>query len=114
MTTYRRWDIVLVPFPFSDLTAAKKRPALVLSPNEFNRSGADLVVAFITSRMDVSPRPGDYRIRSWKESGLPKASLLRMKLATIDRDTVVKKIGRLRQEEQDGVRKVLSEFFLES
>ncbi len=114
MTTYRRWDIILVPFPFTDLTAAKKRPALVVSPDESNRYGADLVIAFITSHMDVSPRIGDYRIRSWKESGLPKESLLRMKFATIDRGIVVKRIGRLHHEERDGVREVLSEFFLGS
>jgi len=38
---------------------------------------------------------GDYRIRFWQESGLPKASLLRMKFATIDREIIVKRIGRL-------------------
>jgi mRNA interferase MazF len=114
MTAYRKWDILLVPFPFADLTTAKKRPALVVSPDAYNRSGPDLVIAFITSRTDVPPRPGDHRIQFWKESGLPKASLLRMKFATIDRDIVVKRIGHLHPPEQGGVRAVLSKFFAES
>jgi mRNA interferase MazF len=114
MTAYRKWDILLVPFPFTDLTSAKKRPALVVSPDVYNRSGPDLVIAFITSQTDVRPRPGDYRIRTWKESGLPKPSLLRMKFATIDREIVLKKIGRLQQAEQSNVRGVLAEFFAES
>jgi mRNA interferase MazF len=114
MTAYRKWDIILVPFPFSDLTAAKKRPALVVSPDAYDRSGSDLVIAFITSRTDIPPRPGDHRIQSWKESGLPKASLLRMKFATIDRDIVVRKIGQLHMPERSSVRRILSEFFAES
>jgi mRNA interferase MazF len=112
MTAYRKWDIILVPFPFTDLTAVKKRPALVVSPDVYNRSGPDLVIAFITSSTNVSPRPGDHRIQFWKESGLPKASLLRMKFATIDQDIVLKKIGHLHQPEQKSVRGVLSEFFM--
>jgi len=112
MTAYRKWDIILVPFPFTDLTAAKKRPALVVSPDSYNKSGQDVVVAFLTSQTDVSPRPGDYRIRFWKESGLPKASLLRMRFATIDREIIVKRIGRLSGEERSSVLDVLKEFFL--
>ena len=111
MTAYRKWDIILVPFPFTDLTAVKKRPALVVSPDVYNRTGADLVIAFITSSTNMNPRPGDHRIQFWKESGLPKASLLRMKLATIDRDIVIKKLGRLHKAEQKDVCDVLSEFF---
>jgi mRNA interferase MazF len=112
MTAYRKWDIILVPFPFTDLTAAKRRPALVVSPDSYNKSGQDVVIVFLTSRTDVSPRPGDYLIRFWKESGLPKASLLRMRFATIDREIIVKRIGRLLGEERSGVRDVLKEFFL--
>jgi mRNA interferase MazF len=112
MTAYRKWDIILVPFPFTDLTAAKRRPALVVSPDSYNKSGQDVVIVFLTSRTDISPRPGDYRIRFWKESGLPKASLLRMRFATIDREIIVKRIGRLFGEERSSVRDVLKEFFL--
>jgi mRNA interferase MazF len=112
MTVYRKWDIILVPFPFTNLTAAKKRPALIVSPDKYNQSGQDVVIAFLTSRMDVSSRPGDHRIRFWKESGLPKATLLRMKFATIDREVIVRRIGRLFEQERSSVRDTLKEFFL--
>ena len=42
-------SIILVPFPFSDLTSAKKRPALVISNTEFNRKNEDVVCCLITS-----------------------------------------------------------------
>ena len=52
---YNRWDIILVPFPFTDLTTYKKRPALIISPEEYN-TGQDLIIAFITSNLAVKPR----------------------------------------------------------
>ena len=112
MTAYRKWDIILVPFPFTDLTAAKKRPALIVSPDKYNQSGQDVVIAFLTSHMGVSSRPGDHRIRFWKESGLPKVTLQRMKFATIDREIIVKRLGRLFEEECISVKNTLKEFFL--
>lgn len=94
MTPCSRWDVVLVPFPFTDLTASKKRPALVISPDAYN-AGPDVVIAFITSRLNTPSRPGDCIIEEWQASGLLKPSQLRMKLATIARSIVVKKLGRL-------------------
>jgi len=49
-TRYRRGDIVLVSFPFTDLSSSKRRPALVVSPDAFNQTMQDLVLAAITSQ----------------------------------------------------------------
>ena len=49
-TRYRRGDIVLVPFPFTDLSSTKKRPALVVSPDKFNEHAQDVVLVAITSQ----------------------------------------------------------------
>ncbi len=46
---YKQADIVLLPFPYSDLSAAKKRPALVLSNNNFNSASADIICCLITA-----------------------------------------------------------------
>jgi mRNA interferase MazF len=51
-------EIILINFPFSDLTGAKVRPALVISNNPYNRTNLDTVVLAITS--NLSPHP--YRI----------------------------------------------------
>jgi mRNA interferase MazF len=110
MTPCSRWDIVLVPFPFTDLSTNKKRPALVVSPDEYN-SGPDVVIAFVTSRLSTPSRPGDCLIDSWQESGLLKPSLLRMKFATISRSIVIKKLGHLPEPEQARVQTALGDFF---
>ncbi|MBN2011879.1 type II toxin-antitoxin system PemK/MazF family toxin [candidate division KSB1 bacterium] len=92
--TCKKWDIILVPFPFSDLTATKKRPALVISPDEFN-TGIDVVIAFITSKLDSPYRIGDYQIQAWQNANLPKPSMIRMKFTTLDKSIIIKKLGRL-------------------
>ena len=93
MITCKKWDIVLVPFPFTDLTTTKKRPALVVSPTGYNH-GNEIVIAFVTSNLK-SERASDHIIREWQLAKLPKPSLIRMRFATIDRKMVIKTIGKL-------------------
>ena len=50
MTAYKFGDIVLVPFPFTDQTTTKKRPAVVVSSDVFNSQYADIIVMAITSK----------------------------------------------------------------
>jgi len=110
MTPYKKWDIVLVPFPFTNLKSSKKRPALVISPDEYNNQ-LDVVIAFITSKMDQSNRCGDYIINEWSKSGLPKPSMLRMKFATVDKAMILKNIGKLSEKDQACFSRQLADFF---
>ncbi len=110
MTPYKKWDIVLVPFPFTNQKSSKKRPALVISPDEYNNR-LDVVIAFITSKIDQSNRCGDYIINEWSKSGLPKPSMLRMKFTTLDKFMIIKKIGKLSKKDQDCFSLQLVEFF---
>ena len=108
-TVYKKGDIVLVPFPFTNLKTIKKRPGLIISPDEYNTK-ADVVIAFITSNLKVEPRIGDYLIKEWEQANLPKPSLLRMKFATIDKSIIVKKLGRLTPIDIDGFNEKLTLF----
>jgi len=110
ITTYKKWDIILVPFPFTDLTPTKKRPALIISPDEYNEK-FDIVIAFITSKLDLEYRSGDYKIQEWEKSNLPKPSMIRMKFATIDKPAILKKIGRLSEKDVNEFKKLLINFF---
>ncbi len=109
-TIYKKWDIVLVPFPFTDLSNSKKRPGLVISPDKYNK-GSDILILFITSKIDREKNLGDYLIEEWEESGLPKPSMIRMKFATIDKSIVIKKIGMLADYDITKFRKTLVDFF---
>lgn len=111
MTKCKKWDIVLVPFPFTDLSSVKKRPALIISPDNQNQFTDDKVILFITSNVKGPNRFGDYFIKDIYSSGLPKPSLIRMKFATIAERIIIKKLGNLSKEDRNGLLSKLVEYF---
>ena len=54
MTTYRRGDIVLVPFEFSNLLGSKWRPAVVVSSTHYNQTTPDILIASITGNTQTN------------------------------------------------------------
>jgi mRNA interferase MazF len=99
-TTYRRGDVVLIPFPFTDLTGSKQRPAVVLSSDTFNASHADVVLAAITSRIPTTLSSGEIAISSADlgPCGLLKPSVVKTaKLMTIHQALIRKSIGKMPQ-----------------
>ncbi|MEI6745919.1 MAG: type II toxin-antitoxin system PemK/MazF family toxin [Methylococcaceae bacterium] len=92
--TYERFEVVKVPFPFTDKDTAKTRPALVISSHEFNLSVGKTVMAMITSTTK-NVWLLDTTITDLKGAGLPIACSIRMKLFTIDNELVIKRLGRL-------------------
>lgn len=93
---YKRGDIILVPFPFTDLSSAKVRPALVLSP--LREKSFDMIVCFISSQLEAS-NPHAVRIDPKSTNGLKVPSLVRFdKLATLDRRIALGVLGRVSPE----------------
>jgi len=92
MTNYNPGDVVLVPFPFSNLSGAKKRPALVVAV-----SHRELVCLMLTSS------PGgrnEIQVRRWKEAGLAKPTVARVhRIFTIETELVLGKLGQVEPEE---------------
>lgn len=98
MTTsrrYQRGDIVLVPFPFTDLSGGKPRPALVMSDDAYNRASRDLILMQITGNVQGPARVGDHRINEWGQAGLLAPSVARAKLVTLESTTVRRQLGQM-------------------
>ncbi len=87
------WDLVVVPFPFSEKPGAKRRPALVLSRKSFNTSGHTVLVMITTQAHHAWP--GDIEIHDWKFAGLPLPCIVRLKAFTLDNRLVLRRIGAL-------------------
>jgi mRNA interferase MazF len=106
MTRFEPGDMVLVRFPFTDLEAARKRPALVLSPPEFSQSHGDVVVLALTSR----PQSGDsLRLAEWRPAGLLRPTWLKPLIGTLSGRLVVRRLGKLADADGPCVAKALSE-----
>jgi mRNA interferase MazF len=91
---YKPFSVVVVPFPFTDLNAQKKRPAVVISSELFQKHNQHISLIMITTAKN-SKWYGDHKIQDLKATGLSVASIIRQKIFTIDSRLVVKQIGKL-------------------
>jgi len=93
MAEFVKGDVIVVPFPFSDLTQAKRRPALVIA----TLAGDDLILCQITSTRDryaITVQSSDF-----SEGGLNQTSNIRRnRLFTADREIILYKAGKLKPE----------------
>lgn len=99
-------DLLLVPFPFSDQSGRKVRPVIVVSNNHFNASAEDIIVVGVTSNItkDAYTLPLDNT--DLEEGKLLESSCIKVEnILKIDKELVIKKIGRLKEEK---VREILS------
>ncbi len=94
-TPPKRGDVVLVPFPFAELTASKARPALVVSGARFFHSERKFILAAITSNVRAHQGPTDLYLSRWREAGLLKPSVITSWLATLSPTLVLMRIGAL-------------------
>ena len=104
---YKPFEIVVVPFPFTDRKTDKRRPALILSDDiKFNKPNGHAVLTMITSKKNPD-WPLDTAITGIHRAGLTAPSKVRLKLFTLDSRLIIKKIGTLIDSDQKAVRKAL-------
>ncbi|MDO9350152.1 MAG: type II toxin-antitoxin system PemK/MazF family toxin [Deltaproteobacteria bacterium] len=95
MAKFVKGDVVVVPFPFSDLTQAKRRPALVVSVLE----GDDLILCQVTSQLVKDSYAISIEGRDFEEGGLKQKSNVRPnRLFTADGHIVLYRIGNLKKD----------------
>ncbi|MBO8130477.1 MAG: type II toxin-antitoxin system PemK/MazF family toxin [Candidatus Marinimicrobia bacterium] len=98
-----KWDIVLISINKNNQQI--KRPALIVSPNEYNREGYSVIFPITSNISSISNI--DYKINFWKEAGLPKSAIVKLWFATISNSIITKKIGTLHQEDIFNILKLL-------
>ena len=104
MTSYRFGDIVLVPFPFTDQTTTKKRPAIVVSSEAYQGKKLDLILMAVTSQSKPTLAFGEMRVAEWQKAGLLKPSVIKPVLTTVEKGLVVNKIGRMEEQDRKDLR----------
>ena len=107
MTDYNFGDVVLVPFPFTNQTTTKKRPAVVVSSPVYHRERPDIILMAVTSQMRPSTLFGEVIITRWKEAGLLKPSVIKPIFNTIEQWIVLRKLGRLEREDRKALQEML-------
>lgn len=109
MTGHEFGSVVLVPFPFTDQSTTKRRPAVVVSSDAYHRERPDLIILAVTSQARPQPALGEAAVTNWKEAGLLRPAVLKPVVATIEQDLVLRKLGRLAEEDRTALRNLLDE-----
>ena len=107
MTAYNFGDVILVPFPFTDLQQSKQRPAVIVSGPRYHTERPDLIVMAITSQVRPPPVFGEAPIRDWQAAGLLKPSIIKPVLATLEQRLVRKTLGRLSEADRTSLKAAL-------
>ena len=95
MAAFVKGEVVIVPFPFSDLTQAKRRPALVLSVLD----GNDVILCQITSRMVRDKYAIPLRDEDFTSGGIRQESNIRPnRIFTADQNIILYSAGHLSEE----------------
>lgn len=90
----QKGDIILVPFPFTDLSGNKLRPAIVLA-----QTPMDIIVCFVTSQLQWQEE-GDIILKPTSINGIKRTSLIRVnKITTLEKTLALGKIGSLEKSE---------------
>jgi mRNA interferase MazF len=100
-----RGQLLLAPFPYSDLRGLKRRPVCVVSSPGYSQ-GPDVIVAMVTSNQTRVARPGlgDVALQDWQQAGLRQPSVVRAgRLLVIEHRLLSTGLGLLSQRDLAGV-----------
>jgi mRNA interferase MazF len=97
MPSYLKSDVILVRYPFSDLSSSKVRPAVVVSAPHRSQ---DLFIVPLTSKV-MALRDGEFVLMNWSGAGLNVVTAVKRGIYTVSPTLVLKQIGNLVVEDAD-------------
>lgn len=99
MPSFSRHEVVLVRYPYSDFSAGKVRPAVIISAQH---PSDDLIVVALTSRTERL-MPGEFPLNKWQEAGLNVLTVVKRGIYTVHNSLVVRPIGFLSIEDAEAL-----------
>ena len=109
---FEAYDVVVLPFPFTDKLAVKRRPALIISNYLFNDDHHNhLILAMITTAKN-SEWSSDIQLNDWQSANLTVPCKVRFKLFTLDRRLVIQRLGSLSPTDQDAVKAAITHYLI--
>jgi mRNA interferase MazF len=91
MSNYSRGEVVLVRYPFSDLSGSKVRPAVIVSAPHSSR---DIFILPLTSKT-TSLLAGEFVLADWSQAGLNVETAVKRGIYTVDQNLVAQRLGKL-------------------
>lgn len=91
MPNYSKYDVVLVHYPFSDLSTTKVRPAIIVHAPHPSQ---DCLIVPLTSRT-TALYPDEFVLEDWKAAGLNVATAAKRGIYTVHQNLIIKLVGHL-------------------
>jgi len=110
INSFNRNDIVIVKFPFASSLKYKARPAVIISNKHYNQNSRNTTIILAISSQVSKKLSIEKEINNWEDAGLLKPSIFKSSIATIEKEYIIQKLGRL--ENDDIV--ILNNFLKES
>jgi mRNA interferase MazF len=108
--TYKRWDVVVVPYPFIDVGEVKHRPALIVSGEDLHRSHGVYWIAMITTAK-AGRQPDDILVTNHAQAGLPENCVIRVKrLTALNETQISRRIGTITAKDRRAVGALLKKY----
>lgn len=98
-----------MPFPFTDQSGTKKRPAVIVSSSSCNAGRRDLIIMAITSQVRTPLGFGEALIADWQAAGLIKSSVLKPVVTTIEQGLVIRTMGALSSVDLRSLRETIAQ-----
>ncbi|HEY9768436.1 MAG TPA: type II toxin-antitoxin system PemK/MazF family toxin [Coleofasciculaceae cyanobacterium] len=103
MPNYSKNNVILVRYPFSDLSNSKIRPAIIVN---VKHPSQDVLIVPLTSKTN-SLLPGEFVLADWQAAGLNVSSALKRGIYTIEKNLIIKIIGKLQKSDAQKLDKSL-------
>ncbi len=97
MPGYSKGDVILVRYPFSDLTGVKVRPAVVVNGPHTSQ---DIIIVPLTSRT-TALLPGEFVLNQWQQAGLNVTSAAKRGIYTVQQQLCLKVVGQLARQDSE-------------
>ncbi len=91
MSSYSRDEVVLIRYPFSDLSGSKVRPAIIVSAPH---PSIDVLIVPLSSKV-TSLLPGEFVLKDWSQPGLNILTAVKRGIYTVQETLVIKKVGQI-------------------
>ncbi len=109
---HKQGEIVLLPFPFSDLSDLKKRPVVIISNDKYNSSSNDVIVLAVTSNITVKSNGITLSQKDMGTGVLIKPSKIRTdKIFTISKQLIIKTFGKIKPEVIEKIKKDMMKLY---
>jgi mRNA interferase MazF len=111
----RQGELVLIPVPFTDLSAQKRRPVIIISSTAYNRNSRDMLVVAVTSNLTSLPFSFTISNQDLVNGNLNKPSVVRSdKIYTLEQTLIVKRLGLVKQSVIDHIFQLVQEILQET